>query len=27
MDRFFGYGLKLTEGFKFTHLGMIGQKN
>ena len=27
MDRFFGYGLKLKEGFKFTHLGMIGQKS
>jgi hypothetical protein len=26
MDRMFGYGLKLNEGFKFTHLGMIGQK-
>ena len=26
MDRFFGYGLKLTEGFKFTHLGMIENK-
>jgi len=26
MDRFFGYGLKLPEGFKFTHLGMIGKK-
>jgi hypothetical protein len=24
MDRFFGYGLKLNEGFKFTHLGKIG---
>ena len=23
MDRFFGYGLKLREGFKFTHLGPI----
>ena len=23
MDRFFGYGLKLMEGFKFTHLGPI----
>jgi hypothetical protein len=26
MDRFFGYGLKLNEGFKYTHLGMIGKK-
>lgn len=26
MDRFFGYGLKLKEGFKFTHLGEIGKK-
>jgi hypothetical protein len=26
MDRMFGYGLKLNGGFKFTHLGMIGQK-
>lgn len=26
MDRFFGYGLKLFEGFKFTHLGHIGNK-
>lgn len=25
MDRIFGYGLKYREGFKFTHLGMIGQ--
>jgi hypothetical protein len=25
MDRVFGYGLKLNEGFKFTHLGMIGR--
>lgn len=24
MDRFFGYGLKMKEGFKFTHLGKIG---
>ncbi|MDZ7606634.1 MAG: DUF4260 domain-containing protein [Cyclobacteriaceae bacterium] len=24
MDRFFGYGLKLKEGFHFTHLGNIG---
>ena len=27
MDRMFGYGLKLNEGFKYTHLGMIGKKN
>lgn len=26
MDRMAGYGLKLNEGFKFTHLGMIGKK-
>lgn len=26
MDRVFGYGLKLDKGFKYTHLGMIGQK-
>ncbi len=26
MDRFFGYGLKTSEGFKYTHLGMIGKK-
>ena len=25
MDRFFGYGLKHFEGFKFTHLGQIGK--
>jgi Domain of unknown function (DUF4260) len=25
MDRMFGYGLKLNEGFKFTHLGRIGK--
>lgn len=25
MDRFFGYGLKLEKGFKFTHLGEIGK--
>ena len=25
MDRMFGYGLKLPEGFKFTHLGVIGK--
>ena len=26
MDRMFGYGLKLKEGFKHTHLGLIGRK-
>jgi len=26
MDRMFGYGLKLKEGFKFTHLGLVGKK-
>ena len=26
MDRVFGYGLKLKEGFKHTHLGLIGKK-
>jgi Domain of unknown function (DUF4260) len=26
MDRMFGYGLKTTEGFKYTHLGIIGKK-
>ena len=26
MDRMFGYGLKLGEGFKYTHLGLIGKK-
>ena len=25
MDRMFGYGLKLSEGFQYTHLGMIGR--
>ena len=25
MDRIFGYGLKYTKGFKFTHLGKIGK--
>lgn len=25
MDRMMGYGLKYTEGFKFTHLGVIGK--
>jgi len=26
MDRFFGYGLKTREGFKHTHLGLIGKR-
>ncbi|MGH8928674.1 MAG: DUF4260 domain-containing protein [Acidimicrobiia bacterium] len=26
MDRSLGYGLKLDEGFKHTHLGMIGPR-
>ena len=26
MDRIFGYGLKTGEGFKYTHLGIIGKK-
>lgn len=26
MDRMLGYGLKMKDGFKFTHLGMIGKK-
>lgn len=26
MDRMFGYGLKYEDGFKFTHLGEIGEK-
>lgn len=25
MDRVLGYGLKYSEGFKFTHLGVIGK--
>jgi len=25
MDRMFGYGLKLNQGFKNTHLGIIGK--
>ena len=25
MDRMLGYGLKLSQGFKYTHLGMIGK--
>ena len=27
MDRMFGYGLKLQQGFKYTHLGIIGKKD
>ncbi|MCM4167060.1 hypothetical protein KCTC52924_00747 [Arenibacter antarcticus] len=27
MDRIFGYGLKYKKGFKYTHLGEIGNKN
>jgi len=27
MDRFFGYGLKYKQGFKYTHLGVIGNKD
>jgi Domain of unknown function (DUF4260) len=26
MDRMLGYGLKLNEGFKYTHLGTMGKK-
>jgi hypothetical protein len=26
MDRMLGYGLKLTKGFKYTHLGIIGKE-
>lgn len=26
MDRMFGYGLKTGQGFKYTHLGIIGKK-
>lgn len=26
MDRMFGYGLKTNQGFKYTHLGIIGKK-
>ena len=26
MDRMFGYGLKTGEGFKYTHLGIIGKQ-
>lgn len=25
MDRLFGYGLKTFQGFKYTHLGLIGK--
>lgn len=25
MDRMFGYGLKTEQGFKYTHLGIIGK--
>lgn len=25
MDRMLGYGLKFSEGFKYTHLGIIGK--
>lgn len=25
MDRMFGYGLKYEQGFKYTHLGVIGK--
>lgn len=27
MDRIFGYGLKYDKGFKYTHLGEIGNTN
>lgn len=27
MDRIFGYGLKYNKGFRFTHLGQIGNKD
>ncbi|MCM4172420.1 DUF4260 domain-containing protein [Arenibacter sp. TNZ] len=27
MDRIFGYGLKYNKGFKYTHLGEIGNKD
>ncbi|MBT8300002.1 MAG: DUF4260 domain-containing protein [Maribacter sp.] len=27
LDRIFGYGLKYDKGFKYTHLGEIGNKN
>ncbi|TDH24565.1 DUF4260 family protein [Segetibacter sp. 3557_3] len=26
-DRMMGYGLKLSEGFKYTHLGIIGKEH
>jgi hypothetical protein len=27
LDRMLGYGLKLKEGFSYTHLGRIGKRN
>ncbi|MBZ4192220.1 DUF4260 domain-containing protein [Niabella beijingensis] len=27
LDRALGYGLKLKQGFKYTHLGIIGKNN
>lgn len=27
MDRMLGMGLKLNDGFKYTHLGIIGNRN
>ncbi len=27
MDRMLGYGLKYSKGFKFTHLGVVGNKD
>ena len=27
MDRMLGYGLKLNQGFKYTHLETIGKRN
>lgn len=27
MDRMFGYGLKYEQGFRFTHLGIIGKEH
>ena len=27
LERFFGYGLKYSKGFRFTHLGEIGNNN
>lgn len=26
LDRVFGYGLKTVQGFKYTHLGIVGKK-